>query len=275
MLFDTHCHLIHKNYKKSPEEVIQAAQDAGVDLFLQIGTSLEENAKAIELAEKHENVFCGLGVTPDENVDLNLRDIENYLRQQLKGSKKIVGVGECGIDVSGLKNIRDLKSQIELFEMQVKLAIEFGLPLIIHNRNGDEQVLAMVEKYVSQGLTGVCHCFVQDWNYAQKMLDYGFYLGFGGIITYPPSPKATEGHSIIETVKKCPPDRILIETDSPYLAPLRQGYEGESPREERFCVNEPKNIVLIAQKIAETREIGYDEVCQLTYENGKRLFILQ
>jgi TatD DNase family protein len=258
-LFDTHCHLIHKNYKKSPGKVIQAAQDAGVDLFLHIGTSLEENAKAIELAEKHENVFCGLGVTPDENVDLNLRDIENYLKQQLKGSKKVVGVGECGINVSGLKNIRDLKSQTELFEMQVKLAIEFNLPLIIHNRNGDGQVLAMVEKYAKQGLTGVCHCFVQDWDYAQKMLDFGFYLAFGGIITY------ESGKDILETVKKAPSNKILIETDSPYLA----------PGDLRRSVNEPKNIVITLQKIAEARQISYDEAAKMTYENGKRLFTLQ
>ena len=276
MLFDTHCHLIHKNYKKSPEEVIKSAEQAGVDLFLNIGTSLKENESAIELAEKHKNVFCAVGITPDEDMNLSLTEIENSLREQIKKSKKVVAVGECGIDVSGLQKIRDLKFQIELFEMQVKLAVEFNLPLIIHNRNGDEQVLAVAEKYAKQGspsrkataerkLTGVAYCFVQDWDYAQKMLGYGFYLGFGGIITYSPSSaswRTTEGHSILETVKKAPGNRILIETDSPYLAPGNL----------RRSINEPKNIGLVAQKIAETRGISYDEVCKLTYENGKTLF---
>jgi len=275
-LFDTHCHLLDEKNKKSAEEIIKDSQEAGVNLFVNIGTNLKDNQKAITLAEKHKNVFCAVGITPDEDMNLSLTEIENSLREQIKKSKKVVAVGECGIDspplkasdeqgISGLQKIRDLKFQIELFEMQVKLAVEFNLPLVIHNRNGDEQVLAVVEKYAKQGLTGVCHCFVQDWDYAQKMLGYGFYLGFGGIITYSPSSaswRTTEGHSILETVKNAPGNRVLIETDSPYLAPGNL----------RRSINEPKNIGLVAQKIAETRGISYDEVCKLTYENGKTLF---
>ncbi len=255
-LFDTHCHLIHKNYKKSLEEVIKSAEEAGVDLFLHIGTSLKENEQAIELAEKHNNIFCSIGIYPHDDKDVSLKDLEIGLRKQLSQSNKIKAIGETGIDVSSWQGGRSIDEQAALFEMQIKLAVEFGLPLIIHNRNGDEQVLTVVEKYAKQGLTGVCHCFVQDWDYAQKMLDFGFYLTFGGIITY------DSGKDILETVKKCPKDRILVETDSPWLA----------PGDLRRSVNEPKNIVMVAQKIADTRQISYDEVCKLTYENGKTIF---
>lgn len=258
MLFDTHCHLIHKNYKKSPEEVIQAAEEAGVSLFLHIGTSLKENERAIELAGKHDNVFCAIGIYPHEDRNLSPEELEQSLRGQIKNSKKIVAIGEAGMDISGWQNGRSPEQQLELFERQVKLAVEFGLPLVIHNRNGDGRILSVVGKYVSEGLTGVCHCFVQDWDYAQKMLDFGFYLGLGGIITY------KSGEGVLETVKKAPSDRILLETDSPYL----------TPGDLRGQVNEPKNIVLVAQKIAEVRGISYDEVCQKTYENGKLLFQL-
>lgn len=258
-IFDTHCHLIHKNYKKPPEEVIKSAEQAGVGLFLHIGTSLEENEIAIELAEKHGNVFCAIGVYPHDDKNVSLKDLEIGLRKQLSQSEKIKAIGETGIDISNWQKGRSLNDQYELFETQAKLAVEFGLPLIIHNRNGNEQVLALVGRHSSDGLIGVCHCFVQDWNYAQKMLDFGFYLAFGGIITY------ESGRDILETVKKAPSNRILIETDSPYLA----------PGDLRRSVNEPKNIVMVAQKIAETRGISYDEVCKLTYENGKRLFTLQ
>ncbi len=207
-----------------------------------------------------------------------MKELEKGLRGQIKKSKKVIAIGETGIDspspkateeqsISNWQNSRSLSQQLELFEMQAKLAVEFNLPLIIHNRNGNEQVLAMVEKYFNQGspssrqggtsaYQGVCHCFVQDWDYAQKMLDFGFYLSFGGIITY------QSGERILETVKKAPLDRILIETDSPWLA----------PEPLRSSINEPKNIVLVAQKIAEVRGMSYDEVCKITYENGKRLF---
>ena len=282
MLFDSHCHLIHKSYKRPSEEVIKNAEEVGVNLFLHVGTSLKENEQAIELAEKHNNVFCAIGIYPHEDKNVSLEELEKSLRGQIKKSKKIVAIGETGMDRSSPEASerqvsqhqgRSLEQQLGLFEMQAKLAVEFNLPLIIHNRNGDEQVLEVLGKYFNgrppspeaSASRGVCHCFVQDWDYAQKMLNYGFYLSFGGIITYPPSSasrRTTEGQGVLEVVKRASTDRILVETDSPYLA----------PGDLRDTVNEPKNIGIIAQKIAEVRGISYDKVCKLTYENGKRLF---
>ncbi|KKU17378.1 MAG: hypothetical protein UX26_C0002G0034 [Parcubacteria group bacterium GW2011_GWC1_45_9] len=238
--------------------------------------NLKDNQKAIALAEKHKNVFCAIGIYPHEEPGVSLNELEKGLREQLKSSKKIVGIGETGIDLVRSPSLdlryaggfgkarasayqgRGLKEQLELFEMQIKLAVEFSLPLVIHNRNGDKEVLVLAEKYSKKGLFGICHCFVQNWNYGKKMLDYGFYLAFGGIITY------DSGEYILETVKKAPLEKILIETDSPWLA----------PEPLRSSINEPKNIRLVAEKIAEVRGIGYDEVVKITYENGKRLFKL-
>lgn len=263
-LFDTHCHLEHKLYNKSAEEVIRDSEASGVGLLMNIGTDLKENQRAIELAEKHVNVFCSIGIYPHDEIDKSVESLEKELREQILSAswqkEKIVGVGECGLDITDWQAGRSLDEQIELFEMQIKLAIEFKKTLVIHNRNGDKEVLKLANKYGGQGLRGVCHSFTQNWDYAKEMLDPGFYLSFSGIITY------KSGEEICEIIKKMPQDRILAETDSPYLLPepLRSEFKGYP--------NEPKNVALVVQKIAELRSISYDEAAKITYENGKTAF---
>ncbi|KKS06980.1 MAG: hypothetical protein A2418_01070 [Candidatus Brennerbacteria bacterium RIFOXYC1_FULL_41_11] len=260
MLFDTHCHFPHAKYKKTSEDVVADARMAEVSLLMNIGTSLKESRRAIETTKKFDDVYCSIGIYPHDDRDHAVNVLEKKLEEFLSQPSKIKAIGEIGLDISNWQGGRNLEEQLELFEIQIQLAVKNHLPIVIHNRNGDKEVLELVEKYSKDGLTGVCHCFTQDWEYAKKMLDFEFYLGFGGIITY------QSGEYLSEIIKKMPLDRVLVETDSPYLLPepLRTQNKGEA--------NEPQNVVLVAQKIAEIRSVSYDEVCKITYENGKRIF---
>jgi len=255
-LIDAHCHLIDKKHTKTPKQLVEEAKSEGVVGLVVIGTSLKESKENIKLAEKFENVFCTVGVYPHEDMDKDIENIEKELKELLSTSKKIVGVGECGVDFADWKNGRTLEDQEELFKMQIDLALENDLPLIVHNRNADAFILNALKPYKDKGLRGVLHCFTSTWSYAQKALDLGFYLSFSGIITYP------SGKDILETAKNAPKDKILVETDAPWLAP--QGHRGE--------VNEPKYVKITAKTLADVRNVSYEEICETTYKNTCQLF---
>ena len=256
MLIDSHCHLIDKKYDKTPKQLIEEAHAEGVDAFIAVGTSLEESAKNIELTKKFGNVFATVGVYPHENIHIDLETIRIKLAGLLETSEKIVGIGECGIDLSDWKKQRLLQEQEKLFKMQIELALEQDLPLVIHNRNADTYILNILESYKGRGLRGVLHCFTSPWDYAKKVLELGFYISFSGIITYP------SGKDIWETAKNTPSDKILVETDAPWLPP--QGHRGE--------VNEPKYVKITAKTLADIRNISYKEVCETTRNNSCKLF---
>lgn len=256
MLIDSHCHLpLDKN---ETEKVINAAKEEGVVRFITIGTSLKENREAIELAEVFPEVYATVAVYPHEDMDKSLDYLKSELQKQIDSSKKVVAVGECGIDISNWEEGRKLKDQIELFEMQINLAVENKLPLVLHNRNGDSQVLELFERYKNNGLTGVAHCFASSWEVAQKLLDLNFYISFSAMITYPSRKE------LLEVVEKVPFDRFLVETDAPYLPP--QGLRGQQ--------NEPKYVKMVAQKVAEVKNLPTEKIAELSYNNTLRLFNL-
>ncbi|KKS16421.1 MAG: Hydrolase, TatD family [candidate division WWE3 bacterium GW2011_GWC1_41_7] len=256
MLIDSHLHFPHDENKV--REQISGAEKEGIVKFINIGTSLKDSAKSIETAEKFENVYATVAVYPHDDKDKDTYTIMEHLKELALSSKKVVAIGECGIDLSEWKNGRSLDQQTELFEAQINLAIELRLPLIIHNRNGDETVLELLQKYKNTGLAGVAHCFVSSWDTAQKLLDLNFYISFSGIITYP------SGKYLSETVQKVPNDRFLVETDAPYLPP--QGHRGEK--------NEPKYVKITALKVAEIKDLPLQSIEDYTYENTTRLFHL-
>ncbi len=255
MLIDSHCHFPHQKYKKSIEEIIADAKKAGVERFISIGTSLSDNVKSVEIADKYEEVFTTVGVYPHEDMDKDILFLEEALQKQLKLSKKIVGIGECGIDITEWKNGRKIQDQIEILEMQLKVASENDLPICIHNRNGDIHILNVLNKFKGN-IKGVIHCFSTSWDFAKQMLDYGFYISFSGNITYPGKDL------LVEVVKKVPEDRFLVETDSPHLAP--QGHRGE--------VNYPEYVRIVAEKASQIKEKPFEEICRLSYANTCRLF---
>jgi TatD DNase family protein len=258
MLIDSHCHLPHKKYGKPLERVINDAKEAGVVKLINIGTSLQNNLEILEVSSEFENVYSAIAIYPHDDLDKPLDVLRNELDAQLDLSKKIVAVGECGLDITDWQGGRPIDDQIPLFEMQLELAIKHKLPIAIHNRNGDNLVMDILDKYVSQNITGVIHCFSSDWEVAKKYLDRGFYISFSGMLTY---KGRKELH---ETVKNIPLDRFLVETDAPYLPP--EGFRGQP--------NEPKLVVEVAKKFAEIRNEEFDKIADLSYSNTCKLFVL-
>ncbi len=260
MLIDSHCHIPHEKYDISVASLIDEALKEEVAKFIAIGTSLEESLLTIETTKQHAVVFCTIGVYPHENQSTSLSVIYEDLKNLLDHHKnKIVGIGECGIDKTDYESNRKLPDQLELFKLQIGLALGYDLPLVIHNRNGDDEILRTLEKYKNTGLKGVIHCFSSNWDFAQKILDLGFYLSFAGMITYPSVSK-----DLLDVVEKVPQDRFLVETDSPYLPP--QSHRGKT--------NYPKYVKITAEKIAQIRKSSFSEVAHQTYDNTCRLFNL-
>lgn len=260
MLIDSHCHIPSEKYALTPSELIADAKSFGVEKFITIGTSLADSEIAKDTAQQHPEIFYSVAIYPHEEKDKNLNDAVNELENKFLVNKdsKLVAIGECGVDISVHPESRELSEQLSLFEDQIKLAVKYNLPLIIHNRNGDEHVLSLLTKYVPQGLRGVIHCFDSNWDFAQKILDLGFYISFSGMITYP------KKDYLVEVVQRVPFDKFLVETDAPYLAPQR--YRGQ--------VNYPKYVRIVAEKVATIKNMTLEDIEKLTYENTSKLFVL-
>jgi len=263
MLIDSHCHIPDKKYTLKVSQIINDAKEAGVEKIITIGTSLENSKKALEMAGEFEDVYAVVGVHPHEDTDKSLQVIESELREILNSPRsKIVGIGECGLDMPQGKvpyQTRDIEEQRELLKIQLGLAVQRELPVVLHNRNADPELLGILELYKSTKLTGVAHCFVSDWDFAKDLLHMDYYVSFSGIITYP-----SAGKSLLEAVKNIPRDRLLLETDAPFLPP--QGHRGE--------INYPKYVTITAAKVAHIRNTSLEEIEKYTYSNTCRLFKL-
>ncbi|MBW6441342.1 TatD family hydrolase [Patescibacteria group bacterium] len=258
MLIDSHCHLPHERYDISVDDILAEAKDFGVEKFINIGTSVEENIKSIETANKYPQVFCSIGIYPHENRTSPIPELMDSLEGNLNMSKKIVAVGECGIDISNIDDSRPLEEQFILFGKQIEFAKKNNLPLIVHNRNGDEHLLKILKEHLNSNLIGVVHCFDSDWDFAKKVLDIGFYISFTNMITYP------NKENLLDVVKKVPEDRFLVETDAPWLPP--QSLRGK--------INYPKYVKIVAEKVAQVKQKTFEEVSERSYANTCSLFKL-
>lgn len=252
MFVDTHLHLnnpIYTDYK----DVVRKAKAVNVTKLITIGTSINEIEIFKEIT-KLDNVYATLGVYPTADEEHSLEQLKSTIKNNI--NQKIVGIGECGFNQPLQEKDRSIEKQKEIFEMQIELAIEEKLPIVVHNRNSDTETYNSLKKYATQNLRGVIHCFVSDYEFAKKVLDLGFYLSFNGIITY------KSASSIYETIKNIPIDRVLFETDAPHLSP--EGY--------RKAPNEPKFIPLIAEKFCEIRGCKLEDIENQVYENSLTLF---
>lgn len=278
MVIDTHSHLNFKAYDADRQDIVKRNQQAGV-ICIDVGTKYETSQKAVELAEQNEGVYASIGMHPihiktdllklkmDENeggfAPLGEEfDKQKYL-ELAKSSKKIVAIGEVGLDYyykpkGTAKKELFKQKQKEVFIQQLEIAQELGLAVIVHTRmafNDTYEILSAQGGPASGGksLRGVIHCFVGTWQEAQKYLELGFYLGINGVLYK---------QDISETIKNMPLDRLLTETDCPYLTPPEAGAER----------NEPIFVKHIIQKIADLREISFDKVALATLQNAKNLF---
>lgn len=251
MLVDSHCHLDFPELADRIDQVIDSMMHANVGAALCIGVSLEQMPKVQALAEKHRNLYATVGVHP-EHQDCLEPDVETLLR--FADHPKVLGIGETGLDYFWHKDKPEW--QRERFRVHIRAAKACGKPLIIHTRDSAADILQILRVEGADSVGGVMHCFTETREVAEKALDMGFYISFSGIVTF------KNAHELKETAKIVPMDRLLVETDSPFLAPVPH----------RGKTNEPAFVRHVANEIAALKGIGIDEVESQTTENFCKLF---
>ncbi|WP_182201626.1 TatD family hydrolase [Paraliobacillus salinarum] len=252
MLFDTHVHLNVKQFDEDREEVIARAREAGVSHMVIVGFDHETIPKAIELAEKHEDIYAAVGWHPVDAIDFTEKELK-WL-EELVDHPKVVALGEMGLDYHWDKSPHDV--QKEVFRKQIRLARKVNMPIIIHNREATEDIIQILQEENASEIGGIMHCYNDAPSYVQACLDMNFYISLGGPVTF---KNATEPK---EVAKMVPLDRLLIETDCPFLA----------PHPNRGKRNEPSYVALVAEQIAALRELTVKEVQEATKKNALRLF---
>ena len=245
MFIDTHCHLTDE-YDGGVDALIARANAAGVNALICATAEGTDIKPALQIANTHDNIFVTCGIHPD-HTDLNPYD---FLTDNILNHPKVIGVGEIGLDYHYSPETRN--AQIELFETQLDIAHKHNLPVAIHTRDADEDTAAIL----SNKTTGVMHCFTSGWDLAKTMLDRGFYFSASGILTF------KNAESIRETFAKIPMDRIVIETDSPYCAPV--------PYRGKVC--EPAFVIETAKVLAQIKNIELNELEDILLTNTKKLY---
>jgi TatD DNase family protein len=256
-LIDTHAHLDVKEFDNERDEVIARAVIAGVTKIITVGTDVSSSRKAIELAEKYAQVYAAVGIHPHY-----AGRIENSYITQLKEltkRPKVVAIGETGLDF--YRSYSPREAQFAVLRAQMELASELNLPIVIHTRQAVKETIELVDEWVKRypiapgKPRGVIHCFSEDTGTARKFLGLGFYISFAGYVTYPKSLAP-------DVAKSIPIDKIMVETDCPFLPP--QKYRGKR--------NEPSYVLLTAEKLADALEMPLEQFAAQTTENAQRFF---
>lgn len=235
-MIDTHVHLNDETYNDNLEEIIKQANINGINKMIVIGYDYNSSIKAIEIAEKYDEIYAMVGLHPSNVIDETDKDL-NWLKKLLT-NKKVIGIGEIGIDLYWTKEYKDL--QIEYFKKQLQLSLEYNLPISIHTRDAIELTYQILSE---NNYKGIIHCYSGSLEMANKFIKLGYYLGIGGVVTF-------KNTNLKEVVKNISLENIVTETDSPYLTPVP--FRGK--------VNKPEYIRLIAQEIANIKEISTEEV---------------
>lgn len=251
MLIDSHCHL---QEFEDLQAVVSSASKAGITDMICAGADLESSKQAIEIANKFPNVWATAGIHPEENSKFKILRSKEVLKSKLLKllkQTKVVAVGECGLDYQIETRDGDREKQRELLKLNIDLARDTGLPLVVHCRNAFNDVFEIVDLERVQ-----MHCFTGNMEQMQECVRRGWYISFGGIVTFKNS------HELREVAKMVPEDKLLVETDSPYLAP-------EPVRGTR---NEPKNVKIVAEVLAKTKSVTFEKIDEITTENAIQLF---
>ncbi len=241
MFIDTHCHL--RDYENLDATIAEAAA-AGVGILVYAGAAVEDVSHQISVCEKYKNIFCTIGIHPeypDSKPDY----------EQLLNNKKVIGIGEIGLDYHYGKE--NCNKQIELFETQLEIARRFDLPVAVHTRDAEDDTADVLK---NSGVYGVMHCFTGTWDFAKKMLDKDFFFSASGILTF------KNAADLRETFEKIPTDRIVIETDSPWCAPVP--YRGKT------CT--PSMVIETARALSEIKKIPISDIEKILYNNTTELY---
>ncbi len=251
MLFDTHCHLNDAQFEDDIEEVFERAREAGVTHIVVPGVDVPSSERAIRLAERFAGVYAAVGIHPESLADLSDSALDEI--RALTSHPKVVAIGEIGLDYYW--DVAPRPYQQEVFAAQINLANETGLPIIIHNRDATEDTVRMVEE-APAAVTGVMHCFTGSYETAMQCIRKGFYISFGGPVTF------KNAVNVQKTATQIPDQSLFVETDSPYL----------SPHPLRGKRNEPARVRLVAEKLAELRGQSVEELAAITMKNALSMF---
>jgi len=257
MLIDTHAHLNFPDYEKDLDEVVTRAIKAGVKKIICVSSNLADSQKAVAIAKKYPGiVFAAVGIHPQQTDPENKNPLEKQIKKlaKLAKEKEVVAIGECGLDFSPAPPPEKDRTQAQqqfLFENQIKIAKELGLPLLIHSRKAFGQTVESLKKF--KDLKGVFHCYAGGKKGIPKVLELGFYFGIDGNLTY------DEGLQNVS--RQIPLEKIFLETDCPFLAPIP--FRGQR--------NEPAFIKIIAKKLAEIKNVSFEKVAKITTKNALEL----
>lgn len=252
MLIDTHCHLDFPPFDPDRDAVIQRAKEAGIAYFINIGSTLESSVASCELAQKHGEVYASVGVHPHDASTFDLQ-VGNKLKS-LARDNKVVAIGETGLDY--YRNLSSQDNQKQAFTHQIKLAKELNLPVVVHCRQAEEETLQILKAALP--LEAVVHCFSGDESFLKKCLDCGFFISYTCNITY------KKASTLRDMVKLTPLDKLMLETDAPYLSP--EGFRGQR--------NEPLQIKLLAAEVCRIKGVSFAEIADQTTQNAKDFFKL-
>ncbi len=254
MIFESHAHYDDAKFDDDRELLLQRLLSDSICGIINVGASIKSTKASIALAEKHSAVYAAAGVHPEMADELD-EDSFAWLKEQLR-HPKVVAVGEIGLDYYHGKEQTVRERQKHWFARQLELAKVSGLPVIIHSRDAAQDTLRIMKDTHADEISGVVHCFSYAVNLAEEFVAMGYFIGVGGVVTF------KNGKKLVETVKKIPLEKILLETDAPYL----------SPEPFRGSRNDSSNLVYAAERIAQIKGITADEVIEVTKRNGERLF---
>lgn len=252
MIFETHAHYDDEEFNQDREEVLHSLKENQIGFVVNASSSIESIQKTIALTQKYDFLYGAVGVHPEETKGLNDTNFE-WVKQMVK-QPKIVAVGEIGLDYYWKEPEPEI--QKKWFEEQIELAREVQLPMIIHSRDAAQDTLEIMKAHHAEEIGGVIHCFSYSKEIAREYLNMGFYLGIGGVVTFKNAKKLKEVTAYV------PLDRILLETDCPYLAPVPN----------RGKRNSSLNLIYVAEEIARIKEIKTEEVIAQTEENAKKMY---
>ncbi len=264
-MIDVHSHLNFKAFNNDLDEIIKRAKDTGVSKIINVGTSIESSIKALELAQKYEDLYAIVGIHP-HHADKLEKGWEKEI-EKLAEEPKVLAIGEIGLDYYSYETngVVEPKLQKEVFETQIEIAHKYGLPLQIHNRQAGKDVVEILTHHrnLLKSVPGMFHCFAADFDVLKKILDLGFYVGYDGNITYKGIAKG-ETVALYELLNKTPIDRLVLETDAPFLTPMPH----------RGSRNEPSYVIITAKYVAELLGVSLEEIDNKTTQNVNTIFSL-
>ena len=251
MLFDTHAHMDDRAFDEDRAQLLESLPDQQIALLMNPGCSLESSRNAVKLAGSYDYIYAAVGSHPDVADEVNGEVLEEY-KKLCKLNNKVKAIGEIGLDYHYEDIPRDVQKQA--FRAQMALAAELDLPVIVHERDAHEDGMAIVKEFPQ--VKGVFHCYSGSAEMARQLVELGWYIGFTGVLTFKNARKA------VEVAASIPLDRIVLETDCPYMAP--EPFRGKR--------NDPGKLYRMAEKLAEIRGLSVEEIHRITVENGKRLY---